>query len=135
MDDTHPENDLRVASNDGVKHVTTRTKAVRNAMTRGGAESHRQKALNQAENNWKGFMSSTDTGLHRIGQAASTGAQSDLMDSACWGWSCTHYFLFLQEKIKGIIISNFKKWTTGKNRLPQPGQLNSYLETVKAENS
>ena len=27
-------------------------------------------------------------GLHRIGQAASTGAQSDLMDSTRWGWSC-----------------------------------------------
>jgi hypothetical protein len=41
---------------DGVKHVTTWTKAVRNAMIRGGAEFHRRKALNQAENNWKGFM-------------------------------------------------------------------------------
>jgi hypothetical protein len=80
--------------NDGVKHVTTWTKAVRNAMIRGGAEFHRQKALNQAENNWKGFMGSTDTGLHRIGQAASTGAQSDLMDSTRWGWSC---MLQLQE--------------------------------------
>jgi hypothetical protein len=30
---------------------------------------------------------------------------------------------------------NFKKRTTGKNRLPQPGQLSSYLETAKAENS
>jgi hypothetical protein len=80
--------------NDGVKHVTTWTKAVRNAVIRGGAEFHRQKALNQAENNWKGFMGSTDTGLHRIGQAASTGAQSDLMDSTRWGWSC---ILQLQE--------------------------------------
>ena len=33
-------------------------------------------------------------GLHRIGQAASTGAQSDLMDSTRWGWSC---MLQLQE--------------------------------------
>jgi hypothetical protein len=67
---------------DGVKHVTTWTKTVRNAMIRGGAEFHRQKALSQAENNWKGSMGSTDIGLHRIGQAASTGAQSVLMDSA-----------------------------------------------------
>ena len=51
--------------NDGVKHVTTWTKAVRNAIVRGGAEFHRQKALNHAGNNWKGFMGSTDTGLHR----------------------------------------------------------------------
>ena len=74
--------------NDGVTHVTTWTKAVRNAMIRGGAEFHRQKALNQAESYWKGCMGSTDTGLRRIGQAASTGAQSDLMDSTRWGWSC-----------------------------------------------
>ena len=39
-------------------------------------------------------MGSTDTGLHRIRQAASTGAQSDLMDSTRWGWSC---MLQLQE--------------------------------------
>jgi hypothetical protein len=77
-----------------VKHVTTWTKAVRNAMVRGGAEFHRQKALNHAGNNWKGFMGSTDTGLHRIRQAASMGAQSDLMDTTRWGWSC---MLQLQE--------------------------------------
>jgi hypothetical protein len=71
--------------NDGVKHVTAWAKAVRNAMIRGGAEFQRQKALNQAENNWKAFLGSTDIGLHRIGQAASTGAQSDLMDSTRWG--------------------------------------------------
>jgi len=63
-------------------------------MIRGGAEFHRQKALNQAGNTWKGLMGSTDTGLHRIRQAASTGAQSDLMDSTRWGWSC---MLQLQE--------------------------------------
>ena len=80
--------------NDGVKHVTTWTKAVRNAIVRGGAEFHRQKALNHAGNNWKGFMGSTDTGLHRIRQAASMGAQSDLLDSTRWGWSC---MLHLQE--------------------------------------
>jgi hypothetical protein len=38
--------------NDGVKHVTAWAKAVRNAMLRGGAEFQRQKAWNQAENNW-----------------------------------------------------------------------------------
>jgi hypothetical protein len=63
-------------------------------MIRGGAEFQRQKVLNQAENNWKAFLGSTDTGLHRIEQAASTGAQSDLMDSTRWGWSC---MLQLQE--------------------------------------
>jgi hypothetical protein len=51
----------------GVKHVTGLSKADRNAMIRGGAEFQRQKALNQAENNWKTFLGSTDIGLHRIG--------------------------------------------------------------------
>ena len=83
------------SDNDGVKHVTAGSKAVRNAMLRGGAEFQRQKALNQAENNWnKAFLCSTDIGLHKIGQAASTGTQSDLMDSMRWGWSC---MLQLQE--------------------------------------
>jgi hypothetical protein len=51
-------------------------------MLRGGAEFQRQKALNQAENNWnKAFLCSTYIGLHKIGQSASTGAQSELMDS------------------------------------------------------
>ena len=72
--------------NGGVSHVTTWTKAVRNAMVRGGAEVHRQKTLNHAGRNWKGFIGSTDTGLHRIRQAASMGAQIDLMDSTRWGW-------------------------------------------------
>ena len=81
--------------NDGVKHVTAWSQAVRNAMIRGGAEFQRQKALNRAANIWnKAFLCSTDIGLHRIGQAASTGAQSDLMDSTRWGWSC---MLQLQE--------------------------------------
>jgi len=44
-----------------------------------------------------------DIGLRRIGQAASTGAQSDLMDSTCWGWSC---MLQLQEA---------DNWGLGKN--------------------
>jgi hypothetical protein len=40
------------SDNDGVKHVTAWSKAVRNAMLRGGAEFQRQKALNRAANNW-----------------------------------------------------------------------------------
>jgi hypothetical protein len=75
--------------------VTAWSKAVRNAMLRGGAEFQRQKALNRAANNWnRAFLRSTDIGLHRIGQAASIGAQSDLMDSTRWGWRC---MLQLQE--------------------------------------
>ena len=74
--------------------MTAWSKAARNTMLRGGAEFQRQKALNQAENNWRAFLCSTYIGLHRIGQAASTGAQSDLMDSMRWGWSC---MLQLQE--------------------------------------
>ena len=113
--------------NDGVKHVTAWSKAVRNAMLRGGAEFQRQKALNRAANNWiRAFLRSTDIGLPRIGQAASTGAQSDLMDSTRWG---------------GVVCSNFKKRTTcsnkhthWENRLPQPGQLSFYLGRAKAEN-
>jgi hypothetical protein len=80
---------------DGVKHVTAWSKAVRNAMIRGGAEFQRQKALNRAVNNWnRAFLRSTDIGLHRFWQAVNTGAQSDLMDSTRWGWRC---MLQLQE--------------------------------------
>ena len=87
--------------NVGVKHVTVWSKAVRNAMLRGGAEFQRQKALNRAVNSWNtAFPRSNDVGLHRIGQAASTGAQSDLMDSMRWGWRC---MLQLQE------ANNWKK--------------------------
>ena len=68
--------------NDGVKHVTAWSKSVRNAMLRGEAEFQRQKALNRAVNNWnRAFLQSTDIGLHKIRQTASTGAQKDLMDS------------------------------------------------------
>ena len=35
----------------------------------------------------------------------------------------------------GAVCSTFKKRTTGQDQLPQPGQLNSCLEMVKAENS
>jgi len=63
------------SDNDGVKHVTAWSKAVRNAMLRGGAEFQRQKALDRAAANWnKAFLNSTNIGLHSIGQVASTGA-------------------------------------------------------------
>jgi hypothetical protein len=42
----------------------------------------------------KAFLYSTNIGLPSIGQVASTGAQSDLMDSAHWVWRC---MLQLQE--------------------------------------
>jgi ribonuclease HI len=59
--------------NDGVKHVTAWSKAVRNAMLRGGAEYQRQKALNRAAHNWnQAFMLSTNSGLQRIKQASSS---------------------------------------------------------------
>jgi hypothetical protein len=64
-------------------------------MLRGEAEFQRQKALNRAASNWsRASLRSTDIELHRIGQAASTGAQSDSMDSTGWGWRC---MLRLQE--------------------------------------
>jgi hypothetical protein len=51
-------------------------------MFRGDAEYQRQRVLNQAADNWKTiFMLSTYSGLQRIKQVATTGAQSDLMDS------------------------------------------------------
>jgi hypothetical protein len=59
--------------NDGVKHVTTWTKAVRNAMIRGGAEFHRQKAtasrrrrrLHQARAIRRGGCIASDMGHHQ----------------------------------------------------------------------
>jgi hypothetical protein len=109
------------SDSDGVKHVTALSKAVRNAMLRGGAESQRQKALARSVANWsKNFLNSTDIRLRSIGQAASTGAQGDLMDNERWGRrSCF----------------NFRKQKTGTNRLPQPGQLSSCRGKVKAKNA
>jgi hypothetical protein len=103
---------------DGVQHVTAWSKAVRNAMLRGGAEHQRQKALDRAGTNWnKTFLISTDIGLRSIGQAASAGAQGDLMDNERWGRrSC----------------SNSRKQKTGIDRLPLPGQLSSCCGMVKA---
>jgi hypothetical protein len=90
-----PRMTYELSDSDGVKHVTAWSKAVRNAMLRGGAEYQRQKALNRAAANWrKIFLNFTDTGLHNIGQAASTGVQGDLMNNERWGWRC---LLQLQE--------------------------------------
>ena len=77
------------SDSNGVKYVTAWSKTVRTAMLRGGAEYQRQKAMNRAVANWsKTFLNSTNIGLHNIGQAASTGAQGDLMDQERWGWRC-----------------------------------------------
>jgi hypothetical protein len=55
----------------GVKHVPTWSKAVRDAMLKGGAEFERQKALNRAAGNWsKVFLRTTDT---EIGTRPKTG--------------------------------------------------------------
>ena len=89
-------------------------------MLRGGAEYQMQRALNRAVDNWiKIFMSSTDSGLQRIKQAASTGAQSDLMDNTRWGWRC---MLQLQE------ADNWKKPAA------TTWQLSFYLVRAKSEN-
>ncbi len=78
-----------------MQHVTAWSKAVRNAMLRGGAEHHRQKALDRAGTNWnKNFLISTDVGLRIIRQTATAGAQSDLMNKERWGRRC---MLQLQE--------------------------------------
>jgi hypothetical protein len=80
---------------DGVQHVTAWSKAVRNAMLRGGAEYHRQRVLDRAGTNWnKNFLLSVDVGRQSIRQSASAGVQSDLMDAECWGKRC---MLQLQE--------------------------------------
>ena len=64
-------------------------------MLSGGAEHHRQKALDRAGTNWnKTFLISTDVGLRSIRQTASAGAQSDLMNKERWGRRC---MLQLQE--------------------------------------
>jgi hypothetical protein len=52
---------------EGVKRVSTWSKAVRNAMLKGGAELQGQKALNRVAENWnKEFLRTTDKGVARI---------------------------------------------------------------------
>jgi len=80
---------------DGVQHVTAWSKAVRNAMIRGGAEYQRQRVLDRAGTNWnKNFLISANVGRRSIRQSASAGVQSDLMDTEWWGRRC---MLQLQE--------------------------------------
>jgi hypothetical protein len=60
--------------------VTAWSKAVRDAMLKGGAEFQRQKVLNRAAGNWsKDFLRTTDIGLARIRQVACTGIKFDFM--------------------------------------------------------
>ena len=60
-------------SDNGVKRVTAWSKAVRDAMLKGGAEFQRQKVLNRAAGNWsKEFLRTTDIGSARIRQVACT---------------------------------------------------------------
>ena len=64
-------------------------------MVRGGAEYQVQEATNHAVTNWrKTFLRDTNAGLHSISQAASKGAQGDLMSNERWGREC---MLQLQE--------------------------------------
>ena len=75
--------------------MTAWSKAVRDAMLKGGAEFQRHKVLNRAAGNWsKEFPRTTDIGSAQIRQVACTGIKCDLMDSTCWGWEC---MLQLQE--------------------------------------
>ena len=65
------------------------SKAVRNAMLKGGDEFKRQKALNRAAGNWsEEFLHTKNTGLSRARQAACTGVKCDFMDSKRWRWEC-----------------------------------------------
>jgi len=80
---------------DGVQHVTAWSKAVRNAILRGGAVYQRQRVLDRAGTNWnKNFLISADVGKQIIRQSASAGVPSDLMDTDRWGRRC---MLQLQE--------------------------------------
>jgi hypothetical protein len=80
---------------DGVQHVTAWSKAVRNAMLRGGAEYQKQRVLDRAGTNWnKNCLISADVGCRSIRQSACAGARSDLMDTDRWGRRC---MLQLQE--------------------------------------
>jgi ribonuclease HI len=73
----------------GVQHVTAWSKAVRNAMLRGGAEHQVQRVLDRAGSNWnKNFPLSTEAGRQNIRQSASEGVQSDLMGAKDWGRRC-----------------------------------------------
>ena len=82
-------------SENGVKSVTAWSKAVRDAMLKGGAEFQRQNVLNRAAGNWsKEFLRTTDIESARIRQVACTEVKCDLMDSTRWGWEC---MLQLQE--------------------------------------
>ncbi len=79
----------------GVQHATAWSKAVRNAMLRGGAEYQKQRVLDRTGTNWnKNFLISADVGWRSIRQSASAGARSDLMDTERWGRRC---MLQLQE--------------------------------------
>jgi uncharacterized protein YacL (UPF0231 family) len=61
----------------------------------GGAEYQVQEAMNHAVTNWrKTILRDTNAGLHSISQAASKGAQGDLMSNERWGREC---MLQLQE--------------------------------------
>ena len=75
----------------GIRHVTAWSKAVRNAMLRGGAEYQKQRVLDRAGTNWnKNFLMSVDDGRQDIRQSACAGVQSDLMDAESWGLSLIH---------------------------------------------
>ena len=79
----------------GIRHVTAWSKAVRNAMLRGGAEYQVQRVLDRAGTNWnKLFLQYADAGRQDIRQSACAGVQSDLMDAESWGRRC---MLQLQE--------------------------------------
>ncbi len=107
----------------GVQHVTAWSKAVRNAMLRGGAEYQVQRVPDRAGTNWnKNFLLSAEAGRQSIRQSASEGVQSDLMGAKDWGRRC-------------MIQLDFRKQKIGTSRRPLPGQLSSCYGKVKAGNA
>ena len=81
--------------NKGVTRTSACSRAVRNAMRKGGAEFQRQKVLTKAAGNLsKEFLRTTDAGRAQVQQTACTGVKCNLMDKKRLGWEC---MLQLQE--------------------------------------
>ena len=81
--------------NKGVTRTSACSRAVRNAMRKGGAEFQRQKVLTKAAGNLsKEFLRTTDAGRAQVQQTACTGVKCNLMDKERLGWEC---MLQLQE--------------------------------------
>ena len=130
MDNTHSKDDIRVEWQWWWEHVTAWSKEVRNAMIRGGAEHHRQKALDRAGTNWnKNFLISTDVGLRSIRQAS--GAWGDWIETKrnperirAWAAKGTgHGPVFIFCTKSGYEKRRLRSKEQGGRNLPRTGEL------------